>query len=80
MNTEELLEKMELVYSAFNDIESLIKIVKDSCETNDFYNQEVVLGMACEKMDTAIEEFDELQSEMYRSSKQSQLQQFPEYS
>lgn len=80
MQTDKLLEKIETTCAEFSDIESLIKIIKDSCTINDLYSQELALKIVCEKMNNAMDNLDELQSDIYRIIKQTQLQQFRECS
>ena len=75
METDKLLEKLDETYQKFLDTESLLHVVKDSCEFNNLYEQQLILTIICDNINSALDDFDELQSDIYRIIKQTELQQ-----
>lgn len=78
MEADKLLEKLDEINQKFSDIESLIHVAKDSCEINNLYEQQLILTVICDSINSSIDAYDELQSDIYRLVKQTQSQQFPE--
>jgi len=60
MNVELLEKEINIIHSEILDVQSIIDIVKDSCQNNDLYNQEVVLSIAVQKIEKILYKLDEI--------------------
>jgi predicted HTH domain antitoxin len=66
----ELLEKeINIIHSEILNVQSIIDIVKDSCQNNDLYNQEVVLSITVQKIEKILYKLDEVSLYIFEDSK-----------
>ncbi|MBQ1612548.1 MAG: hypothetical protein II085_03640 [Alphaproteobacteria bacterium] len=66
----ELLEKeINIIHSEILNVQSIIDIVKDSCQNNDLYNQEVVLSITVQKIEKILDKLDEVSLYIFEDSK-----------
>lgn len=66
----ELLEKeINIIHSEILNVQSIIDIVKDSCQNNDLYNQEVVLSITVQKIEKILGKLDEVSLYIFEDSK-----------
>lgn len=69
MNVELLEKEINIIHSEILDVQSIIDIVKDSCQNNDLYNQEVVLSIAVQKIEKILDKHDEVSLYIFEDSK-----------